>query len=365
MLPTLKRIAVLLLLLAMLQPLLSFKTESSTLYPAKVIEHSPVHSGPGKKYKKVGYLNKGDKIVLYKKGKKGWTEIRYKGKRAFIYTKHFKALAVKTAKKANVKAANPIVPSPPAIVEPTPFSFISHRGASGLFPEHTFAAYDEAIQLKTDYIEIDLRVTKDGQFIALHDETVDRTTNGTGKPGDYMLEEIQQLDAGIRFYNKPTLYKVLSLAEIFQKYGNNVNYYIETRPIDGSITYDKDLLNLISLYKINTENIIFESFSLQSLQNLSSLDKSLKLVQLFNVSDPQEVLTNIDWISTHGYGVGVNNAIINDSFVKIIKSKHLELHVWTVDKEEDMKKLIDLGVTGIFTDYPNILQKVLIQKGMR
>jgi glycerophosphoryl diester phosphodiesterase len=98
---------------------------------------------------------------------------------------------------------------------------------------------------------------------------------------------------------------------------------------------------------------------------LRSLDNSLKLVQLFNVRDPKEVITNLDWISTYGYGIGVNEPIINDPFVKLIKSKHLELHIWTVDKEEEMKNLIDLGVTGIFTDYPNILQKVLIQKGMR
>lgn len=73
---------------------------------------------------------------------------------------------------------------------------VAHRGASGHTPENTMVAFDKAFEMKADYIEIDVQMTKDGELVAIHDTTVNRTTNGTGAVGDYTLEEIQQLDAG-------------------------------------------------------------------------------------------------------------------------------------------------------------------------
>lgn len=82
------------------------------------------------------------------------------------------------------------------------FTTIAHRGASGYAPEHTFQAYDKSHnELKASYIEIDLQRTKDGHLVAMHDETVNRTTNGHGKVEDYTLDELKQLDAG-SWFNK-------------------------------------------------------------------------------------------------------------------------------------------------------------------
>src|SRR5690625_2310499 len=76
---------------------------------------------------------------------------------------------------------------------------IAHRGASGHAPENTMAAFDKAFEMKADYIEIDVQMTLDGRLVAIHDTTIDRTTNGTGSVGDYTLEELRQLDAGSWF----------------------------------------------------------------------------------------------------------------------------------------------------------------------
>jgi glycerophosphoryl diester phosphodiesterase len=78
----------------------------------------------------------------------------------------------------------------------------AHRGASGYTPEHTLLSYEMGERMKGDYIEVDLQMTKDGELIAMHDETVDRTTNGTGFVKDMTLEEIKQLDAGSWFNEK-------------------------------------------------------------------------------------------------------------------------------------------------------------------
>ena len=80
------------------------------------------------------------------------------------------------------------------------YATIAHRGASGYAPEHTFYSYDKSHNaMGASYIEIDLQMTKDGHLVAMHDETVDRTTNGTGRVDSYTLKELKQLDAGSKF----------------------------------------------------------------------------------------------------------------------------------------------------------------------
>lgn len=103
---------------------------------------------------------------------------------------------------------------------------IAHRGASGYAPEHTLTSYKMGDRMHGDYIEIDLQMTKDGKLIAMHDETVDRTTDGTGKVKDFTLEQIKQLDAGSWFNEKYPQYanpryeglQVPTLEEIFKTF---------------------------------------------------------------------------------------------------------------------------------------------------
>ena len=76
---------------------------------------------------------------------------------------------------------------------------IAHRGASGYAPENTMAAFDKALEMKADYIEIDVQLSKDGEVVLMHDAMIDRTTDGSGTVDDYTLEELKQLDAGSWF----------------------------------------------------------------------------------------------------------------------------------------------------------------------
>ena len=127
---------------------------------------------------------------------------------------------------------------------------VSHRGASGYAPEHTITSYQMGDKMHGDYIEVDLQMTKDGKLIAMHDETVDRTTDGTGLVKDYTLEQIKQLDAGSWFNEKYPQYanseyaglKVPTLEEVFQKFGKNENYYIETKSPEVYPGMEKELL---------------------------------------------------------------------------------------------------------------------------
>ncbi|MEK4213396.1 glycerophosphodiester phosphodiesterase [Bacillus wiedmannii] len=244
---------------------------------------------------------------------------------------------------------------------------IAHRGASAYAPEHTIAAYKLGQQLRGDYIEIDLQMTKDGHLVAMHDETVNRTTNGTGLVKEHTLEEIKQLNAGSFFYEKhPSLAKkefenanVPTLEEIIKTFGHNANYYIETKSPDEYPSMEEKLLEIIKHYGIN-DKVIIQSFSEASLQKIHSLDVNIPLVQLLPYKKAAQ-LTELEMkkYKTYCIGLGMNYKYIDSTYVKRIKKHGLEVHPFTVDNETDMKKLILWGVDGMFTNYPDRLHSLL------
>lgn len=106
---------------------------------------------------------------------------------------------------------------------------IAHRGASGYAPENTRAAFDLAIEMGADAIETDVQVTRDGVLVLIHDDRVDRTTNGTGPVADYTLAELQDLDAGGWFDPAFAGQGVLTLAEFFAEYGTRIPFCLEIK----------------------------------------------------------------------------------------------------------------------------------------
>src|SRR5699024_3697249 len=197
---------------------------------------------------------------------------------------------------------------------------IAHRGASGYAPEHTFYAYDKSHkEFNADYIELDLQMTKDGNLIAMHDEDVERTTGHKGRVEDYTTQEIKKMDVGSWFYKKYkrksknytnqekkkikvrnwfnkkyTKYtkkeykgaKIPTLEEILDRYGDNANYYIETKSPDVYPGMEEKLLhslkqhNLLSNQKLNKGQVVIQSFSQESLLKVANMNNQITLVKL-------------------------------------------------------------------------------------
>ncbi|MGV6978615.1 glycerophosphodiester phosphodiesterase [Bacillus toyonensis] len=244
---------------------------------------------------------------------------------------------------------------------------IAHRGASAYAPEHTIAAYKLGQQLKGDYIEIDLQMTKDGHLLAMHDETVNRTTNGKGLVKEHTLEEMKQLNVGSFFNEKyPNLAKkefenakVPKLKEIIEMFGHNANYYIETKSPDEYPGMEEKLLEIIKYYQIS-DKVIIQSFSEESLQKIHSLHANIPLVQLLSYQKSVQLNElEIEKYKTYCIGLGMNYKYIDSAYVKKIKKHGLEVHSFTVDNEKDMKKLLSWGVDGMFTNYPDRLHSIL------
>ncbi len=244
---------------------------------------------------------------------------------------------------------------------------VAHRGASGYAPEHTITSYKMGEKMHGDYIEVDLQMTKDGELIAMHDETLDRTTNGTGQVKDFTLEEIKQLDAGSWFNEKyPEQAKaeyeglqVPTLEEVFETFGKNANYYIETKSPEVYPGMEQKLVDVVNEYGINKDKLLVQSFSSESLLKMNEIDHSVKLVQLLDYTSPAELTDKeVQSIKQYAMGIGPNSDMIDQEYVQKAVQNGLEIHPYTVNEKEEMQKLIDWGVTGIFTNFPDLLHEV-------
>ena len=266
-----------------------------------------------------------------------------------------------------------------SLLSPDRIMNIAHRGASGYAPEHTIASYDMVEELNGDYLEIDLQMTKDGELIAMHDPDVSRTTEGEGEVSTLTTEEIDLLDAGEWFNEEnPDLAepafseaKVPTLKEIFETFGKDANYYIETKFPDESPGMVNELVSVLDEYGMLDEDmeegqIIIQSFSEASLREVQDLEPDLPLIQLISYQEKAEITDEeLENITDYAIGIGANYKYISKDYVQKARDADLLVHPYTVNEKKDMKQMLDWGVTGMFTNYPDRLDEVLEELDMK
>lgn len=259
------------------------------------------------------------------------------------------------------------------------YTTIAHRGASGYAPEHTFFSYDKSHNaIGASYIEIDLQMTKDGHLVAMHDETVDRTTNGTGRVDAYTLEELKQLDAGSKFNAQNPKYansnykdaKIPTFNEILERYGPDANYYIETKSPDvypgmeEAVLEALDAHHLLNKHSLNNGHVLIQSFSVESLTKLHRLNSNIPLIRLLDKGElPRLSQKDFNQIRQYAIGVGPEFTDLTEQNVKNLKRASLLVHPFTVNNKEDMYRLNQYGVDGVFTNYPDLYKQVIQDDG--
>jgi glycerophosphoryl diester phosphodiesterase len=250
---------------------------------------------------------------------------------------------------------------------------IGHRGASAYAPEHTIEAYDLALEQGADYIEIDLQMTADGVLVALHDKTLNRTADAPeGVPERFCrglvskktLEQIKMCDAGSWFSPEYAGEQIPTLEEIFQRYGTSVNYYIETKNPDAAPGMEEELVRLLEEYGLiepAAENwqVLIQSFSAESLMKIHELEPSLPLIQLYWAGTSKSIQRDLDAVSEYAVGIGPYKRDVDAALVEAAHERCLAVHPYTVNTVEEMEALIALGVDGMFTNNPDLLDGVL------
>lgn len=222
---------------------------------------------------------------------------------------------------------------------------IGHRGAMGYAPENTVLSIRKAIELGADWVEIDVHLA-DGQLFVIHDETLDRTTNGKGKLSDYSFSKLRALDAG-RGEQIPTLQEVIE--ETKGKVGLNIE-------LKGIATGKTVAIQLSALDKEHKEQILVSSFLMEELVKVPQIDATIKL----GVLAGKDVPLAFDWANKlNAYSIHLSLKQTTAESVQQAHDAGLKLLVYTVNKKVDITRMKLLGVDGIFTNYPDRVLSIL------
>jgi glycerophosphoryl diester phosphodiesterase len=228
---------------------------------------------------------------------------------------------------------------------------IAHRGASGNAPENTLAAFKKAVSLGATFIETDLQLSRDAHFVAIHDATVNRTTNGQGAVHDMTLAQLRRLDAGSWFGSEFAGERIPTLEEILEfSKKNDVVFYLEIKPA-GSWGGEHALIGALR-ESGEIPRIIVISFDAAIVMNLRKIEPTLMTGLLYDgqIENPLEKAVAIG-----ARQVAVRGDLVTPALIAEARKKDLQLVCWTVNHPAHMRLLIAAGVDGIMSDYPDRL----------
>jgi glycerophosphoryl diester phosphodiesterase len=256
------------------------------------------------------------------------------------------------------------------------FLVIAHRGGRGLGPEGTLPVFRRAVEMGADVLEMDVRVSADGALVIFHDARVDRSTDGTGRVDSLTLEQLRGLDVGFRWQGDTGEYvyrdqglRILTLEEVLRAFPRR-RMLLELKPEATEVA--RDLCTSVRAHDM-LDRAVVASFHGEAMQTFRDacpevatsasagevarywLLHQLRLDNLYS-ADFQvfQVPERLRWIR-----------LVDRRFVDRASARNLPVEVWTVNRREQMERLLDLGVDGIMTDHPDLLLELLRERNMR
>ena len=242
------------------------------------------------------------------------------------------------------------------------FTVIAHRGASAYFPENTLAAFQGAIDLKADMVEMDIQLTADGEVVVFHDEIITRCTGGGGRIADHTLVQLKKLDAGSWFSEEfrgekiPTLTEALNLCR--DKIA--VNIEIKTEAVTDVVSGGIEEKCLAKVHSAGLqEHVVFSSFDPRALLHLKQIEDSAPTAVLYERKYygsklPSQILAM--------FGAAAFNCSLKElggKWLADLQTNRIPFNVYTVNDEKNMLKLLDWNTGGIFTNRPDLLRQTL------
>jgi len=219
---------------------------------------------------------------------------------------------------------------------------IAHRGASAYEPENTLRAIKRALELNAKMIEVDVRLSKDEHIIVIHDDSVDRTTNGKRYVKDLMLKELKKLDAG-KGERIPTLQEVINAVR------KRAILIIEIKVLN----IEDSVVKMIEKEGIEKE-VVITSFYHPILKRIKKIDLIIKTGVIFKCHPVRSAELALN---AHANSLFPEHKYISKEMVKEAHKHDLEIYPWTIDDLDRANQLIEMGVDGIVTNKPDILKK--------
>jgi glycerophosphoryl diester phosphodiesterase len=236
-----------------------------------------------------------------------------------------------------------------------PVQIIAHRGAKRVAPENTLPAFQAALEMGVDGIELDVQCSKDGILVVMHNYTVDATTNGIGPVSDFTADELAQLDAGSYFGPDFARVGVPTLDQVFDLVGDRCQVNVEVKSNDPTGGPEVDALVATIVRRNLFDQVIVSSFNPISLIKLRWMDDRVRLGLLYSQELPPYLQEA--WLSPimRPEALHPHHALVTADFMDWARSIPCEVNTWTVNDVDEARRLADLGVDAIITDVPDLL----------
>lgn len=231
---------------------------------------------------------------------------------------------------------------------------IAHRGASGHAPENTLAAFERAVELGSTFIETDLHLTSDARFVAIHDRTLDRTTNGRGAVHDFTLAQLRDLEAGMWYDRKymgeriPALEEILAFAR-----KHDVVFYLELK-YEAAWGMHHALVGALRNPDDAARTVVI-SFDPSTLAAVRKLDATIMTGLLVEEHGIDLVKSAVD---VGARQLCPRSALVTPQLVAQAHGADLHVATWTVNDPDEMRSVLAAGVDGVMTDFPDRLRAV-------
>lgn len=233
----------------------------------------------------------------------------------------------------------------------------AHRGFSGKYPENTMLAFEKAYEAGADGIELDVQLTKDGEVVIIHDESVDRTTDKTGYVRDYTLEDLKALDASYVYIGKIGKNPIPTFREYCQwvkDKGLITNIELKT----GVFEYDgieKKVLDILQEYHLE-DQVIISSFNHFSILRMKEIAPQLKYGLLSEtwIIDAGKYTENLGIPCYHPLFRNLTKEVVEE-----LKSHNIEINTYTVNTKEDVLDLYEKGIDIVIGNFPDMVKDVL------
>jgi glycerophosphoryl diester phosphodiesterase len=239
----------------------------------------------------------------------------------------------------------------------------AHRGSSAALPEHTTAAYQRAIEEGADGLECDVRLSRDGHLVCVHDATIDRTSTGQGQVGELTLDELNRHDYG----DGPGVLTLEALLDLALGAGRPLELLVETKhPAATGAAVEHRLVEVLAARRLDTTagarrsglTVTVMSFSAKALRRVHGLAPEISTVFLFDTAAP-EVWRGEPPDGSDALGPGIDALREQPGVVRQAHDRGHRVLVWTVNTREDLDLVHRLGVDGVISDRPAELLSAL------
>lgn len=227
----------------------------------------------------------------------------------------------------------------------------AHRGASGYAPENTLEAFEMAAKMKADGVELDVQLSKDGEIVVIHDETVDRVSGKKGWVKDLTLKELKELNVNQTHpeYERVSIPTLREVYELLKPTGLKINVELKT----GVVFYDGIIEKVLKLTKEMgmEDRVWYSSFNHYTVKKIKEMDPAAKTGVLYadGIYEPDKYAVSLQADALHP-------ALYNVQFDHVVEDCHkagLRMHVWTVNEPEHIEMMLSAGVDAVITNYPD------------